>query len=92
MTLFFGIIGALAFLIFGAYESISGNRYEYHDENKMMYMTAAIITAVIATFFLFVCIAAGTWLGVICCLVVIAFCILLANMFYDGAHHNGKGR
>ena len=92
MTLFFGIIGALAFFIFYVYEDISGNRYEYYDEKKMMYMTAAVITAVIAVLALFVCIAAGTGLGAFCCIVVIVLCIIFANSFYDDAHHNRKGR
>ena len=89
MTLFFGIIGALGWLIFSAYEEVTGKRYSFHDENRMMYMTAFIITAAVATLALCVFVAIGSWVAVAFCLFIIFLCVLCAYMLYD---HVQRGR
>ena len=91
MTLFFGIIGALGWLIFSAYEEMSGKKYSFHDENRMMYMTAFIIAAVIAVIALFFFAAIGSWGAVLFCLVVIGLCALCAYMLYDQVQ-KGRGK
>lgn len=85
MMLFF-CIGVLSFFIFKTYEEIRGKKYSYRDEDRMMYMTGCIITAMLFLLLLFVCIAAKLWTGVVACLFVIGFCILLAYLFYDRVH------
>lgn len=91
MTLFFGIIGALGWLIFSAYEEMSGKRYSFHDENRMMYMTAFIITGALAMLALCVFVAIGSWGGVAFCLFIICFCVLCAYMLYDRVQ-KGRGK
>ena len=89
MTMVFGIIGVLGWLIFSAYEEMSGKRYSFHDENRMMYMIAFIITAAIATLALCIFVAIGSWGAVAFCLFIICFCMLCAYMLYD---HVQRGR
>ena len=91
MTLFIGIIGALGWLIFSAYEEISGKKYSFHDEGRMMYMTAFIITALIAVIALCFFATIGSWSGVVFCLFVIGLCALCAYMLYDRVQ-KGRGK
>ena len=92
MTLFFGIIGALGWLIFSAYEEMSGKKYSFHDENRMMYMTAFIITAVFAVLAACFFASTGSWGGVAFCIFVVGLCILCAYMLYDRVQKGGGKR
>ena len=91
MTLFFGIIGALGWLIFSAYEEMSGKKYSFHDEGRMMYMTAFIITAVLAVLATCLFVAIGSWGGAAFCLFVVGLCVLCAYMFYEQVQ-KGRGK
>lgn len=86
MTLIFGIIGALAWLSIREYEEKTKRKLGFHDEERMMYMAACIITAVVALLSSIVCIVAGTWGGVTFCLFVTFYSGMLACMFYIRAH------
>ena len=57
----FYIVGAMASLIFSFYEEISGKKYEYRDEFRLMMMTAFIIIAILGVLLSIICICGKLW-------------------------------
>ena len=78
MYIFLGVIGAIAFFGFLAYEQITGRRYSSIDEFRMMMVTALVILTVIAALVTVMCLVAALWMVAVVFL-VIAFLLGLSS-------------